>query len=241
MPIVCAHATSFDVDVVVFDKDGTLVDLDGLWFPPARGWLDAIAGDDEALGRLLAERLGVDLEGERLVPDGIAAAATFDDFKRTTADELAALLWDAERIAAALSVAGHASNTAMPTEADAVLADIPTLFAELRTAGLRVAVLTSAGRSSTLGFLRQVCADHLVDIVVTATDVDRPKPHPEGLYQIVDALACPAERLLMVGDSVFDHEVARAAGSWFLAVGHQAGAADGADASVECIDQITVG
>lgn len=240
MPIVCAHATSFDVDVVVFDKDGTLVDLDTLWFPPARGWLDAIAGDDAALCGLLAERLGVDLVGERLVPDGIAAAATFDDFKRTTADELSSQGWNPDRVAAAVSAGGRASNAAIAPEASAVLADIPALFTDLRTAGLRVAVLTSAGRSSTLEFLRQLGAEHLVDTVVTATDVEYPKPHPEGLHQIGDTLACSADRLLMVGDSVFDHQSARAAGAWFVAVGHQAGAADGADASIECVDQITV-
>lgn len=239
MPTVSANDTSFDVDVVVFDKDGTLVDLDALWFPAARGWVDAIAADDAALSECLAARLGIDLAGERLVPDGIAAASTFDDITQATVDELAAQSWAHDRIDAALEAAIRASDAVTPPEGAAVLTDIPALFSGLAAAGLQVAVLTSADRRSTIDFLGQIRADHLVHMVVTANDVDHPKPDPQGLQQIADALACPAARILMVGDSVFDHQAARAAGAWFVAVGHQAGAADGADATVQCVDEIT--
>lgn len=241
MPIVCANDTSFDVDVVVFDKDGTLVDLDALWFPAARGWIEAIAEGDHALGQLLGVRLGIDLAGERLVPDGIAAASTFDAIRHTTADELTAREWAHDRIDVALSAASRASDAATPAEGTAVLADIPTLFTDLTAADLRVAVLTSADRRSTLDFLRQIRADHLVHVVVTATDVDHPKPHPQGLLQIADTLGCRTDRILMIGDSVFDHQAARSAGAWFVAVGHRADAAEGADASIDCVDQLIVG
>jgi HAD superfamily hydrolase (TIGR01509 family) len=241
MPIVSANDTSFDVDAVVFDKDGTLVDLDALWFPPARAWVEAIAADDGEVAAALATRLGIDRDGHRLVPDGIAAASTFDVIRSATVDELQARSWGRDRIDAALCAASFASDTATTSEATAVLADIPALFGLLAAGGLRVAILTSADRTSTLEFVHQIGANDHVDIVVTATDVDHPKPHPQGLQQIADTLACRADRILMVGDSMFDHDAARAAGARFVAIGHHTAAADGADASVDCIDQITVG
>jgi phosphoglycolate phosphatase-like HAD superfamily hydrolase len=241
MPIVSANDTSFDVDAVVFDKDGTLVDLDALWFPPARAWVETIAADDAELAAALASRLGVDLAGQRLVPDGVAAASTFEIIRSATVDELQARSWGPNRVDVALSAGGVASDAATTSEAAAVLTDIPALFRLLVAGGLRVGILTSADRTSTLVFLQQIGADDHVDVVVTATDVDHPKPHPQGLQQIADTLACPADRILMVGDSMFDHDAARAAGALFVAIGHHTAAAHGADASVDCVDQITAG
>lgn len=57
MPIVRVSDIEFDVDVVVFDKDGTLIDLDAPWGPVAHSRVGAVAGDDVGLMRYLAEGL----------------------------------------------------------------------------------------------------------------------------------------------------------------------------------------
>ena len=122
-----------------------------------------------------------------------------------------------------------------------MLADLPKLFGRLAAVGVRLAVLTSDDRPSTEDFLDWLGVGPLLDVVVTATDVDRPKPNPDGLLQIATRLNVPPDRILMIGDSVFDREAAHAAGSWFVAVGHRSAASRGADATVGCIDELIVG
>lgn len=241
MPIVATADRRFDVDVVVFDKDGTLVDLDAVWFPPAKGWVDAVASDDADLATAIAGRLGIDLVGGRLVPDSIAAASTFERIGAVTRAELTDRSWPHDRIAAALERASAAVDHALRSAQPQLLADLPQLFGRLVAGGVRLAVLTSDDRQSTEEFLHRVGVGQLLAMVVTATDVDHPKPDADGLLRIVRGLAVPADRILMIGDSVFDREAARAAGSWFVAVGHRSSAAHGADATVDCIDELTVG
>ncbi len=42
--------------------------------------------------------------------------------------------------------------------------------------------------------------------VVTALDVDQPKPHPEALHQILDFFGLSVENAIYIGDSMVDRE-----------------------------------
>ena len=101
------------------------------------------------------------------------------------------------------------------------------------------AVLTSDDRIPTLDFLRRAGVDGLVDMVVGGDDVALPKPHPDGLMAVMDELGALPHRVLMVGDSTADRDAAGAAGTWFVAVGHDSPAARGADAAIDSVDVIT--
>ncbi|MEQ8705279.1 MAG: HAD-IA family hydrolase [Phaeodactylibacter sp.] len=59
----------------------------------------------------------------------------------------------------------------------------------------------------------------LMDVVQGANPDAYPlKPHPAGLQRILDQLQVPADRALMVGDSTHDIEAAKAAGMYTCAV-----------------------
>lgn len=58
---------------------------------------------------------------------------------------------------------------------------------------------------------------HQFDMVVTAKDVDHPKPAPDQLYRIMDAYDLSPRQILFVGDSIFDQKAAKAADTWFVA------------------------
>lgn len=55
------------------------------------------------------------------------------------------------------------------------------------------------------------------DVVVTALDVSRPKPHPEGLLKAVGHFGLSPSAALYVGDSKVDADAAAAAGVFFAA------------------------
>jgi phosphoglycolate phosphatase len=55
------------------------------------------------------------------------------------------------------------------------------------------------------------------DLVVTASDVHHPKPHPEQLNVILDHFGIPPERMIYIGDSSLDAQSAQAAQVPFVA------------------------
>lgn len=58
------------------------------------------------------------------------------------------------------------------------------------------------------------------DPVVSPDDVTHAKPHPESLQRILEATGERAEDLVMVGDTPFDLDMARAAGVPAVGIGH---------------------
>ncbi len=85
----------------------------------------------------------------------------------------------------------------------------------------KTAVATN--RTNTMGaVLQRYALEDFFDLVVTAWDVERPKPHPDALEKILAAFDCRPEQMLYVGDSLVDQEAARATGVWFAAYRNQA-------------------
>ena len=80
--------------------------------------------------------------------------------------------------------------------------------------GLAVAT----NRSNTIGnVLKWNGLDVFFDIVVSSLDVEKPKPHPESLFKILDFIGIGPLDSLYVGDSLVDYETAKAAGVPFAA------------------------
>lgn len=55
------------------------------------------------------------------------------------------------------------------------------------------------------------------DLVVSASDVEHPKPHPDCMHKIFDTFAVGPAQVLYVGDSTVDEELARTTGVFFAA------------------------
>lgn len=86
----------------------------------------------------------------------------------------------------------------------------------LREKGIKLAICTS--RSTTMKHIMDKfgLGPHF-DMVVTALDVKNPKPHPEAIEKIVNALHLEKEKTILVGDSLNDRLAAKAAGILFAA------------------------
>jgi HAD superfamily hydrolase (TIGR01509 family) len=238
MATVRAGGRRFDVDVVVFDKDDTLVDLNATWGQVARSWIGALAGDDEELHVLLSTRLGYDRASGRLIPDTILATHTIAEIGDHTGRLLHHHGWSTVQIEHGLASARRtvrADTAELPLQP---LADLQALFGELRSAGLAIGVFTSDDEQPTRHFLDSCGVTALVDVVITGDRVEHPKPHGHGLHEVARATGSSTDRLVMVGDSLHDHGSARDAGTWFIAVGHDSAAAAHADASVANVGEI---
>lgn len=85
------------------------------------------------------------------------------------------------------------------------------MLSRLKDSDYKLAVATGKGRKGLQKALAQTGTEHLFDITRCA-DETASKPDPLMLREIIDYLDIPAERSLMVGDSVHDLQMARNAG-----------------------------
>ncbi len=79
-------------------------------------------------------------------------------------------------------------------------------------AGYRLGVVTSKIREHALRELRSLDLDGLFDGLVSASDVQRPKPDPQPVVLGLQSLELEPDAALLVGDSLYDLQSGRAAG-----------------------------
>jgi HAD superfamily hydrolase (TIGR01549 family) len=231
-----------EVEAIVFDKDGTLVDLDASWSQAGRVWLERSAAGDGDLFHRLCQALGYDPIPGSLVPDGVLAAATVGVLADTTRAVLAEAGVSADKIERRVGDARReALAVASTMDRLRAIGDVHATFRRLAEAGLRLAVATSDDRRVAEPTLAHLGVASLVGALVCGDDGFPPKPDPAGLLAISATLSVEPGRLLMVGDSTGDLEAARAAGTaGVVAVGRRSPAAAGADAVVESIEELAV-
>jgi phosphoglycolate phosphatase-like HAD superfamily hydrolase len=199
------------IDLVVFDKDGTLVDFHALW----TAWAERFARRLEAVvahpvGPRLLAVLGCDPATRRVDPAGPLALAPASELRRLAAGVVTA---DAGLSPAAAEEAVAAAWLLPDPVADArPLTDLRRLFAALRAGGRRVAVVTTDDRQPTEATLAALGVADLVAGLVAADDPIPPKPAPDPVLHLARLLDVPLARVAVVGDSPVDLRMGRAAG-----------------------------
>ena len=94
----------------------------------------------------------------------------------------------------------------------------PDLIEFLEYLKPRFKTAISTNRSSTMDtVLSMFNLSKHYQMVVTALDVDNPKPHPEALHKILARFKCTAQDALYIGDSQIDREHTAAVGMKMIA------------------------
>ena len=204
------------VELIVFDKDGTLIDFHGMW----GDWAIQLGRDLEAAtGRpiqpLLLERYGVNPRTKRTLAHGLLAATPMPRIREVTVEILEAAGVagaDAERAVAAAWRAPDPVTLARP------LADLPALLGSLRSVvggstGRRIAIATTDDRAPTLRTVAALGIVGFIDALVCADDGVPPKPAPDMVLHLCARLGAATSATAVVGDSPSDLEMGRAAGA----------------------------
>ncbi len=247
MPIIAAGDGRFDVDAVVFDKDGTLVDFNHMWGPRVVRWVEALAAQAGCPACIapLYSVLGFDPERMEAIPDGPVATASTADIYALAAGVLFehGLGWYRAR---PLAISSAETTIAAPPQPEEIrpLGDVRGAFRRLRAAGLPIAVHTNDDRALTQATLEQLGVAGEVAVMACGDDELAPKPDPAGLRWIAAELGTTPERLVFVGDSAADMLAARNAGAAAVGLASGAGAHAGlealASALIRRIDELRV-
>jgi len=81
----------------------------------------------------------------------------------------------------------------------------------LRLSGFKIGIATRGCKAYALNSLEKTGLTELVDEMLARDDVDHPKPDPRHLLKVVEALGCPSDRVLYIGDTATDLSTAQAA------------------------------
>lgn len=185
------------LDAVVFDLDGTLVQLT----------IDFWQMRTEVYE--LAARYGVTVDQERRQ----LLALEF------IADATAELRRRSPQLAARYRAEAHAAIEAIEVEAAQradLFAGVPELLAWLREQGLKLGVITRNSRLAAKAVLESL--EPLVGVILTRDDVSAVKPDAAHLGQALEVLGVRGERTLMVGDHPMDVVTGKAVGAFTAGV-----------------------
>jgi pyrophosphatase PpaX len=175
------------LSAVLFDFDGTLVDTTEMIHQSMRHATSSVLGRDDIPRETLLANVGQPLPRQMELIDTENAESLLEAYR-----------------------SHHERNH------DALIREFPGVeesLSRLRSAGIKVAVVTSKRRVSVEMALEIFPGlRNVVDRFVTLEDTTHHKPHPEPLLRALRLLgSIPKERAAYVGDSPFDVEAAKAA------------------------------
>ena len=133
-----------------------------------------------------------------------------------------------------------------PAELVRPTGDLPAILGRLRSAGVRLAIVTADHRIETEEQLKILGITHLVDSLVCGDDDVPAKPAPDMLLTACRQLGIKPARTMVVGDTVSDLMMAHNAGAGLAVavltgIGTRTLLSQHADAVLQSIDGIHVG
>jgi phosphoglycolate phosphatase len=197
---------------VLFDKDGTLFDVDGTWVPVYRHMLQAEKGIGISEAHALMALAGYDPATGKITGGSIMAGGT--------TRQLVDVWWPHEATAARADIATMIDQkyAGLSVTYLAPLMPLEPIFHALKAKGYILGVATNDSYPSTLRQLESKNLTGYLEKILTADTVKRAKPSGDMIRAFAAATGLSTTDIVMVGDNTHDIEEARA-GEAGLAVG----------------------
>jgi phosphoglycolate phosphatase len=198
------------IELVIFDKDGTLIEFHAMW----GGWVGVLADRlTAATGHPMRDAMhglmGVAEHTGRVDPHGLLAATPMARLRELV---LAALVDDGLEPRLADAAVAMAWDPPDPVALARPATDLAGLLERLEARGVRAAVATSDDRRPTERTLEALGIADRIEVMVCADDGVAGKPSPDPVLRIAAELRVSVDRILVVGDAPADLRMGRAAG-----------------------------
>ena len=195
-----------DIEAILFDKDGTLLDFHGTWLPRGRDILDKLCGDDGALKSRLLAKVGYDASNGRIMSGSILAAGTNMDVAQVWAPELARSAVELEAyINRELST--NDSHPSVPVD------DLTPSLQKLHDMGYALGVATMDSEKGIEATLVPFSCLHLFSFLAGYDSGHGSKPGPGMVQGFCQAMNLQPHQVMVVGDNTHDLHMGLSAGA----------------------------
>ena len=201
---------NLEVKAILFDKDGTLTNIDNLWVEPTEMVIRKILKkhikeDSPITIEQILELLGI-VRGE-IVPNSVIASGTVEDML----DEIGKY-FSIDKMALYDEVLQDFRNYLLAHPDMIVpIGDVAFLISELKHNGIKVGVVTNDSYIPTKTIFEILKVWHLFDFVATPDEYP-PKPSADSLIGASQQLGVPLNEIFYVGDSYLDMAYAKHCG-----------------------------
>lgn len=227
--------------LVVFDKDGTLIDFTLMW----GGWVESQAWKVEmTTGLPVREKLfaamGYDWIRRSIKSKGALCCTPMGELYKLAVKVLVA---EGMRQSKADEVITQCWSMPDPVLTSRPLGNIPALFRTIKKMDMKIAVCTTDDRQPTIDTLKHLGVLDMVDGLACGDDGLPAKPAGEQIWTLCKQLNVPPHNTIMVGDTSTDMVLGKNAGCG-LSIGVLGGAssledlAEDADVLVPTIDRV---
>ena len=198
--------------LIIFDKDGTLIDFEAMW----AAWATGLARRLESItGRSMAERLykALDFYADtgQIAPHGHLSMTPMTGLRVLTIQVLVGEVGlSPEAAEAAVAQVWHTPD---PVATAYPLTNLTILFGALQACGLKIAVATSDDRAPTKATLAKLGLTNFVAALACGNDGIPIKPAPDMVLTLCQTLNIPPAKTVVIGDNVADLQMGRAAGA----------------------------
>lgn len=192
---------------VLFDKDGTLIEVNATWVPIYRQILMELFATDAAGAEVIMEKAGYDPATGKFRAGSLLAGGTTRQIAATWWPELEGKAFEAR-----VHQLDH-GYTHLVRDKLTPLMPLEPMLTELRAMGLKLGVATNDSHVSATAHMAHVGVIEHFDDIIAADTVPVPKPSGNMIRRFADITGLPAASIAMVGDNHHDMEEARAGGA----------------------------
>lgn len=198
-----------NIEGILFDKDGTLLDYHGTWMPLNRRAALAAAGNDPLLAERLLVASGYDPVSGTCLPDSVIIAGSNDDLGACWAEVIGG---DAAELTLRLSRIFEAGSAETAVAVEGLAETLESLMGQ----GLALGVATNDSEEGAHNSLAPFAVLDHFDFIAGYDSGHGAKPGPGMVRGFCKALDLDPAAVAVVGDSRHDMEMGRNAGAGLL-------------------------
>ncbi|MEA1984396.1 MAG: HAD family hydrolase [Euryarchaeota archaeon] len=199
------------IELVIFDKDGTLMDLYHYWSQiiglRARFICERLGLGKEYQNNLLYA-MGIDIEARKLRPEGPVGIKKKQVVLQTAADYLASIDYpEMEKLC--IDVFDEVDELSSENLEQFIrpINGVYELIDEIINHGCKIAVATTDTTQRAKIAMDFLGISNKVDCVIGANLVRNSKPDPEMIHVILDTLKVDKSNAVMIGDAITDVQI----------------------------------
>lgn len=198
-----------NIEGILFDKDGTLLDYHGTWMPLNRRAALAAAGNDPLLAERLLVASGYDPVSGTCLPDSVIIAGSNDDLGACWAEVIGG---DAAELTQRLSQIFEAGSGETAVAVEGLAGTLESLIGQ----GLALGVATNDSEEGAHNSLAPFAVLDHFEFIAGYDSGHGAKPGPGMVQGFCRALGLDPAAVAVVGDSRHDMEMGRRGGAGLL-------------------------